>query len=497
MAGQARFLKMKEVIEQTGFSRDKLYCMIHEGLFTIVTEKESLKSIVRKIGRDYCFDREEFEQWYSECGRGHDVKVSNITPDMILYRNRRYIITHRRSPMPNKNNGHRRYGFPGGIYKNQRVLNDGTTKVWDFWFYNEKGERRESVAKFPDGRRAKTQREAEHCFFEKVKEIAVKQNFPSQHLNSDSILFKDFVDEYLEKIERDGCKSVHNRACLIRGNMIPVFDGLKLEDIDYSQIERYKAERSKAKSRTRGTKIKNCTINAELRLLRHMLNIGERLGYRICEKGNPVQECKNGNFLKEDGEKRDKVLTREEMEKLVECSASHLKPVIAFGWHTGMRKREILGMKWENVDLEEGFVYVPEELSKNGKARYVPLEPELLELLFELKSSNGECEHVFTFGGEPINDITIAFRTAMQKAEIEGFVFHGLRHSFITRKLLEGVNPVLLSKVTGNTVQIIMSVYEHLNKDDLKQVLTNGSSNEVRRNFGFGNSVLVSTGEYR
>ncbi len=84
----------------------------------------------------------------------------------------------------------------------------------------------------------------------------------------------------------------------------------------------------------------------------------------------------------------------------------------------------------------------------------------------------------------------------MEKAGIKDFTFHGFKHTYVTRKLLEGVSPVIISKVVGTTVKVIMEYYAHIKKDDLKQVLSsNDSGDKIRRNFGFSDAVQVSTGE--
>jgi len=502
----SRFLKVKEVVELTGFGADKVYRMIHCGEFTIVDNEENLKSIVRKLGRDYCIDRQEFEQWYAEYGREKSVKVSDILSDSIEFRDGRYIKSKsRRAMMPSEKRGRRRkYGFGGGVcYPNNpekwRVLKDGTSII-DFWFYDEQGKRKQEKAQYPDGTYAKTVKEAEVLLNEKRKEIFLKQNAPQIPEQSDSILFKDFVDVYLDKLERDGCRSVKNRKCLIRGNMMPVFGELKMEDIDYPQVERYKAIRSQSKSRRRGTPPKNCSINVELRYLRHMINVAEKMCYKICRKGNPVQECKGGNFLRDDRKKRDNVITEEQKNRLVECSPPFLKPIIIVDWDTGMRKQELLSAKWENIELDinkkEGFIHVPDEPGNKTGARDVPLELWLVELLYKLKMENGHSKYVFLRKGKQIKNIDHAFNKAMEKAGIKDYTFHGFKHTYITRKLLEGVSPVIISKVVGTTVKVIMEHYAHIKKDDLKQVLSsNDSGDKIRRNFGFFGSVLGSTGE--
>ncbi|MFX0196542.1 MAG: tyrosine-type recombinase/integrase [Candidatus Hodarchaeota archaeon] len=98
--------------------------------------------------------------------------------------------------------------------------------------------------------------------------------------------------------------------------------------------------------------------------------------------------------------------------------------------------------------------------------------------------------------GKQIKNIDHSLNKALEKAGINDFTFHGFRHTYITRKLLEGVSPVIISKVVGTTMKVIMEHYAHIKKEDLKQVFSsNDSGDNFRRNFGFYDLASVSTGE--
>jgi len=84
-------------------------------------------------------------------------------------------------------------------------------------------------------------------------------------------------------------------------------------------------------------------------------------------------------MLKENNE-RDRVLTPEEYARLVAACPPHLKPVVQLAYHTGMRKGEILTLKWGQVDLKEGFIRLDPEHTKTGEGRWVPLNQELVEM---------------------------------------------------------------------------------------------------------------------
>ena len=60
---------------------------------------------------------------------------------------------------------------------------------------------------------------------------------------------------------------------------------------------------------------------------------------------------------------------------------SYLKPVVTMAYHTGMRKEEVLGLQWSQVDLMEGKINLKPEDTKNKEARVIYMEGELLEAI--------------------------------------------------------------------------------------------------------------------
>ena len=76
---------------------------------------------------------------------------------------------------------------------------------------------------------------------------------------------------------------------------------------------------------------------------------------------------------------RLRYLSLEEIELLIESCPSHLKPIVIAAVNTGMRLGEILGLKWEQIDLRNGFILL--DRTKNGGRRELPLKATLRETL--------------------------------------------------------------------------------------------------------------------
>jgi len=149
-----------------------------------------------------------------------------------------------------------------------------------------------------------------------------------------------------------------------------------------------------------------------------------------------------------------KALTKEQSKLLLEAIKNtelHLPVLLAL--HTGMRRGEIFGLRWGNVDIFKGEIKVTSSYNgptKNGKSRIVPisslLEQKLLEI-FPMKSDNSSKELVIPKQFDP----NPGLRGACRRAGIMLISFHALRHTFATLALEAGRSPRKVQQVLGHT----------------------------------------------
>lgn len=137
---------------------------------------------------------------------------------------------------------------------------------------------------------------------------------------------------------------------------------------------------------------------------------------------------------------------------------SGLSLVVALS--TGMRKDEILGLRWADVDFVKGFVRVTDAESKSGRERNILMNA----LVFEtLRSMDRTAEYVFQNPdtGKHLRQIDGSFRTALDRAGIKGFRIHDVRHTAASRMIEAGVDIVTVSRILGHaTIQMTMR-YAH------------------------------------
>ncbi len=133
-----------------------------------------------------------------------------------------------------------------------------------------------------------------------------------------------------------------------------------------------------------------------------------------------------------------------------------------FALESAMRRGEILGLRWERINLEKRTAFIP--LTKNGESRTVPLSLAAIDILRQLPRNFNE--QVF-----PVNPTTLsaAIDRARIKAQLSDFHFHDLRHMAITRMAEKLPNLIKLSAVSGHRSLTMLKRYYHPNSEQLSQ----------------------------
>ncbi len=260
--------------------------------------------------------------------------------------------------------------------------------------------------------------------------------------------FEKFKEQYLEYSGANKRPGSFRRD-QVSIKALSVFLGSKaLSEINPLLIERYKQDRKE--------KVKPGTINRELSCLRHMFTMAIKWGRA---QKNPVKEVKM--FKEPKG--RERILSEEEEGRLLEAVRSttksrHLEPIIITALNTGMRRGEILNLKWGNVDFKAGVIIV--EGTKNGEIRRIPMNKKLTDILGNAKKLSNS-EYVFSENGKPYGDVKTGWWNALKRAKIEGLTFHSLRHTFGTRLGMAGVDIRTIQELMGHKEIKMTMRYSH------------------------------------
>jgi integrase len=256
------------------------------------------------------------------------------------------------------------------------------------------------------------------------------------------IRFEDFAKEYLEYAKTNKKSWKRDELCL--KTFVPFFGNMLLSKITPLHIEKYK--------RMRLDEVKPGTVNRELACLKHMFTIAEK--FRKFEDKNPVKEVK---FLQE-RQYVMKILDSEGIKRLVNAATDPLKPILIIALNTGMRKGEILNLKWNDVDFISHYIHIKE--SKSNIMRKIPMNSVVAAALKGIKREN---DFVFpsTKTKEPITDVFQSFKRACREASIKDLRFHDLRHTAATLMITGGIDLVTVSQILGHSDIKMTMRYAH------------------------------------
>jgi len=226
-------------------------------------------------------------------------------------------------------------------------------------------------------------------------------------------------------------------------NMAKYFGKALIDSINADSLESYK--------RRRLEHVSKATTNRELACLRYMFN--KAIEWDLVET-NPMRKVK----LFRENNQRIRYLDSEEIRKLYADCSAHLKPIVMTALLTGMRKGEILKLRWEDVDLVRRIIYVTN--TKNGEIREIPINDQLYN---SLKTMEHKSQFIFTKDeGKPYIDIDTGFKAALRRTNIDNFRFHDLRHTYASHLVMSGVDLVTVKELLGHKTMKMTLRYAHL-----------------------------------
>jgi len=260
----------------------------------------------------------------------------------------------------------------------------------------------------------------------------------------------------------------------------------------------------------------DASVNREMSCLHHVFS--KAVEWEMIER-NPFDRGKT--LLLKENNKRLRYLSKEEIDRLLPECPKHLRRIVECAIHTGMRRGEILGLKW--MQIRNGMVYL--EKTKTNEARQIPIGDDLAKVLKEIrKEQELTSEYVFTYrksedklkGSRPVRkrtrpapepmgivNVKSAFKSALTRADIEDFRFHDLRHTFASQLIMRGGTLKDVQEILGHKTMTMTLRYAHLSQEHKKKAvnLLNGltaydgpTNRDCHKSVTFSKSRLSASG---
>jgi len=235
-------------------------------------------------------------------------------------------------------------------------------------------------------------------------------------------------------------------------------DSIKVATIQKYQIRRKREMDQKYSDHSVSEEDRSfSSVNKELACLRHMFNLG--IEWELLAK-NPVVS-KSIRFDKEKA--RGRTLEDDEFSKLLQSCSGQLYKIVIVALNTGMRRGEILGLKWEYVKLDQGKIEIKH--TKTDEDRTIPINAFLKSLL---ESMPREGVYVFlNRQGGRIGTIKTSWGNAVERAGINNLRFHDLRHTVATRLARAKVTESVIALILGHKRNTMTSRYINPHWDEM------------------------------
>jgi integrase len=202
----------------------------------------------------------------------------------------------------------------------------------------------------------------------------------------------------------------------------------------------------------------NATVNRTLALVRAIL--------RRCHRDWEWMDRAPVVRLLKEPTRRIRSLSRDHAAALLRELPEHLRDMARFTLATGLRKANVTGLTWEQVDLERNQAWVYPDQAKARKAIPVPLNDDAMDVL--QRQIGRHFVRVFTYDGEPVKQVsTKAWRKALKRAGIESFRWHDLRHTWASWHVQNGTPLFALQELAGWESERMVRRYAHLAADHL------------------------------
>ncbi|HBD7398669.1 TPA: site-specific integrase [Legionella pneumophila] len=226
----------------------------------------------------------------------------------------------------------------------------------------------------------------------------------------------------------------------------------KLSDIDRDLIEAVAKKKEK-------TNVSLTTVNRILELIRAILNRAQKeWGWLESIPAIRMRKVEN---------KRIRWLTKQEANCLLKELPEHLKDMAAFTLATGLRESNVTQLKWNEINLTKKHALIHADESKSKRDIPVPLNKQAIAILDAQQGKHPV--YVFTYQGKPVTRCNNhAWRKALDRARIENFRWHDLRHTWASWHVQNGTPLHELQQLGGWSNYEMVLRYAHLSSEHLQ-----------------------------
>jgi integrase len=282
----------------------------------------------------------------------------------------------------------------------------------------------------------------------------------------DIVTLTQFRDEFIPFAEGNYSKATVEFYRNSLNHLISMTGDVSLPSLTMQHLDQYKVKRLNDCKGKSDEKVSAVTVNRELQALRAAMNTA---GSWKKLESNPFSNMQQVKIP----EKQPHYFSRADFQKLISTIKENwLKEVIIFAVLTGMRRGEILNLRWQDVDLRRKLITIqsnPTFKTKQGKRRVIPMSEVVYNMLNGKRVYN-IAEYIFHINGTKIYDdhASKKLKNYVSDIGLNGKLhFHSLRHTFASWLVQDGVSLYEVQKLLGHSNISVTQVYSHLQPETL------------------------------
>ncbi|MEE9339422.1 MAG: tyrosine-type recombinase/integrase [Methylococcaceae bacterium] len=302
----------------------------------------------------------------------------------------------------------------------------------------------------------------------KVEELGGAWLFKKLGIELDFMTFEDLADEYMRQWTGKDPNQVYRAL-----HWQEIFSDTPIKSITSKDVKKaVKVFSQSGTFSTNGSGIKSSKPRSSNTVIRYKAVLSAIFKYAIREdylKENPVDTI----FIQATPNKIERYLSDDERTKLLyECKQSSwgkMYLLVLLAITTGMRKSELTGLRWTDIDFEKGLAKLTD--TKNGESRMNPIpEITLIELMKFRQIGNSLIFNSPTRSEKPF-EFCKQWKGALDRAGIKNFRFHDLRHTAASYLVMAGATLYETAQVLGHKSTQTTERYAHLSTNHKSAVV--------------------------
>ncbi len=301
------------------------------------------------------------------------------------------------------------------------------------------------------------------------RKVQIREHRIFDILPESRMTFRELAEWYLNLSSTKGLRS-HERIKSALNIIVEHFGNRTIESIKPSDIEDFIAKKT-----TEGRK--PATIHMEVTVAKMAINKAlenDLVSARTLKTFRTVK-----GPLKTGSNARTRIVGLDEYLKLMKVAPHYLRVALTLGLYCGMRRGEICGLQWSEIDLKSGFIRLPASRTKEARPKTIPLAPAVKKILSETPRAIHN-DYVILDKGKPvfIGTFTNSVKFACRKAGIAyglntegGMRLHDLRATWKTGAAKAGIDSAMRNKLLGHALEGMDRYYLRFTDEDLKAAM--------------------------